>query len=93
MSFLASKGITAASTCAGEDDSEKRDAVLKGRYQLIFFTPESLILNRTWRKMLSTELYQQNRRGIVVDEAHCIQKWLVIKCIHNCNFLKLGGKV
>ena len=75
VSSLASKGIAAASICGDEYDSEKRDAVLKGHYQLVFFTPECLVLNRNWRKMLSTEVYQNCMRALVVDEAHCIQKW------------------
>ena len=64
------------SACVSDDtNKEDRMKVLKGDYQLIYFTPEQLILNKTWRKMLLSDVYQTRLRAFVVDEAHCIKKW------------------
>ena len=49
--------------------------ILNGQYQLVFFTPECLILNRQWRKMLSSQPYEDKLKTIVFDEAHTIAKW------------------
>ena len=28
-----------------------------------------------WREMFHSEVYQKNVIGLVIDEAHCIEKW------------------
>ena len=45
MSTLASKGLKVMSV-TGDNDSHNSDELWKGAYQLIFFTPESFLLNR-----------------------------------------------
>ena len=89
MSNLITKGITAASICGGDEDQFKQDGVHKGHYQIVYFTPEILILNRIWRRMLTTDVYQENLKALVVDEAHCVQKWWVLQnllksCYNSC---------
>ena len=49
--------------------------VIDGKCQLIYMTPESLFGNPTWWKMLQSSVYQANLVAVVVDEAHCVQKW------------------
>jgi ATP-dependent DNA helicase RecQ len=46
-----------------------------GKYSIIFTNPESLILNKNWRTMLQSSIYQENLFGIVADEAHVVPKW------------------
>ena len=46
-----------------------------GRYQLVLFTPEMLLSQRRWRKMLLGEVYSNQLRVFVVDEAHTVKKW------------------
>lgn len=41
----------------------------------MFFSPESLLTNESWREMLHTEVFQQKTVGFIVDEAHCVKKW------------------
>ena len=43
-----------------------------GRYQLVLFTPEMLLSQRRWRKM---QVYSNQLRVFVVDEAHTVKKW------------------
>lgn len=59
---------------------EQADAVVKagvttGQYQLVYMSPESLLCVLQWREMLRSEIYQRNLVGVVVDEAHCVEKW------------------
>ncbi len=51
------------------------DDVHEGLYQVLFFSPESLLTNETWRDMIQCQTYKQNLVGFIVDEAHCVKKW------------------
>ena len=53
------------------------EEVREGKAQLLFISPESLLSNPSWLDMLRTAVYQDNLSGFVVDEAHCVKKWLV----------------
>ena len=44
-------------------------------FKLVFFTPEMLLVNQKWQALLNTLLYCSRMQGLVVDEAHTIQKW------------------
>ncbi len=39
-------------------------------YQVLFFSPEALLCNASWRDMLQTQVYQENVIALVIDEAH-----------------------
>ena len=52
-----------------------KNGVLAGKYQLVFFTPELLILKSQWRELLLTKLYREKVKAFIVDEAHCVRKW------------------
>ena len=49
--------------------------VLNGNVQLVYISPESLLLNRRYLSMLITPTYQQKLKALVVDEAHCVKLW------------------
>ena len=53
----------------------KREGILAGNFQLIYFSPEELILKEKWRTMLLSPAFQLNLVAFVVDEAHCVTKW------------------
>ena len=55
--------------------SEIKQDVLRGDYQLIYISPESLLRVLQWRKMFRSEVYQPNLIGIIVDKAHLVDKW------------------
>ena len=42
---------------------------------MIFFSPELILRNETWRDMITSSVYRDNLVGLVVDEAHCVKKW------------------
>jgi len=61
----------------GQDDldDELIYEINSGKFEIVYFTPESLVLNSRWRRMLSTEVYQKHLKAIAVDEAHTVPKW------------------
>ena len=61
------------------DDSIKT-RVLQEEYQLVLFTPEMLLNNRVWQKMLTTDVYSKRMRAFVIDEAHTVKNWYVYHC-------------
>ena len=72
-----SRGLTAGFVSSVPDDQDMRKAVYDGKYQIVFISPESLFTGRRWREMLKDEPYRSNLIAFVVDEAHCVKKWLV----------------
>ena len=52
------------------------DAVLRGEVQLVYASPETLILEPKWRELLRQTVYQNNV-CLAVDEAHLVEKWYV----------------
>ncbi|KAK0143251.1 Werner syndrome ATP-dependent helicase [Merluccius polli] len=56
----------------GKGDQED---IRSGRCQLVYGSPESWLLNKEWRVMLATKVFQENVLGIVVDEVHLTYKW------------------
>ena len=51
------------------------DLVVGGFYSVVYATPESLLKNERWRRMLSLDMYQQKVCAIPVDEAHVMKQW------------------
>ena len=58
-------------------DEESKHAVLTGGFQLVYLSPESLLMDRQWRVILESPLFQDNLVALVIDEAHCVKKWYV----------------
>ncbi|KAK3735066.1 hypothetical protein QZH41_010785 [Actinostola sp. cb2023] len=67
-------GISAVSLSHLEDEREM-EMVERGIYSLIYATPESILKNERWRKMLSSSVYTKKLCAIAVDEAHVIKQW------------------
>ena len=74
VNSLTKKGLSAiyvGDVC--DDNTISR--VHEGHYQVIFFSPELILRNETWRDMITSSVYRDNLVGLVVDEAHCVKKW------------------
>ena len=54
-----------------------KQKVRTGAFQLVFFTPELLIENKRWRKVLMSDVYTTRLKAFVADEAHTDSKWYV----------------
>ena len=75
VASLTAKKMTAA--YASSEESTVLENITEGRYQIVFFTPESLLRNQRWREMLCSDTYINNLVGLAVDEVHCVTKWCV----------------
>lgn len=51
--------------------------MLRGEVQLVYASPETLILEPKWRELLRQTVYQNNVVCLAVDEAHLVEKWYV----------------
>lgn len=60
-----------------QDDEQVKEGVTKGLYQIVYFTPEMLLGNQKWRKMLLDDVYISRLRAFVIDEAHTVIKWYI----------------
>ena len=69
-----SKGIKCSFIRESMNESEKK-AVLNGKYQVLYASPESLLTVDMWRDMLSGKQYLNNLIAVAVDEAHCVDTW------------------
>lgn len=50
--------------------SDKLEEIRTGRCQLVFGSPEAWLMQRKWRDVLATKVFQDNLLEVVVDEAH-----------------------
>ena len=57
-----------------QDDKNVKKGVVDGAYQISFFIPEVLLLNKQWQvKPLASSTYLQHLVGLVLDEDHTIK--------------------
>ena len=68
------KGVVANFVGEAMTDKNVIKEVLEGRVQLLFITPESIILNRLYRNMLLSPVYKK-LAVLVIDEEHCVKFW------------------
>ena len=76
VAHCSSRGLAAGYISSDSSDSMKEE-ILGGKCQVVFISPESLFSGKRWRDMLREKPYINNLVGFVVDEAHCVKKWLV----------------
>ena len=69
------RGLKTAHVGKIQKDLKVRVDVEEGKYQLVFMSPEALLLNLTWREMFRSSIYRQNLAGLIVDEAHLVENW------------------
>ena len=68
-SLSAISGLSVGYICGDEDDSmSMKSGVEQGKYQLIFFTPESLLKRRKYRNIICSNEYQARIIGLAIDE-------------------------
>ena len=76
---LESRGISAVAVCSKTgalDDHTTQAAVCSGEYKVVYTSPEILVTNKEWKDVFSSSSIQTSLFGFIVDEAHCIKKWL-----------------
>ena len=75
VTSLMSKGVKGVYVTTCSEIIENVDKIHEGYYQVVFFSPEALLCDDSWRDMLQTPVYQENVIALVVDEAHLVKKW------------------
>ena len=65
------RGIVAEYVGEAQEDPSGIADVLGGQVQLVFISPESIIMNQKYRNMLLSKPYKENLVALVIDEAHC----------------------
>ena len=71
---FSARGLAVAYVTGESGNEEMKQSVCIGAYQLVFFTPELLIENKRWRKVLMNDVYATCLKALVVDEAHTVRK-------------------
>ena len=63
------------------------DAEMKWKCQLVYFTPEALLENWKWRRLLQSLEYSTQVKVLVIDEAHTIKKvYVYISIVDSIRF-------
>ena len=60
----------------GPSEQEKMESIKECCYEIVFVSPERLLTDSEMRDMLHSPLYKEHLVGVVIDEAHCVKKWL-----------------
>lgn len=82
MQSFSSKGL-ATGCVTGKASAAMLAGVARGKYQLVFLTPEMLLNDMKWRLLLRGDEYKRRVQGLVIDEAHTVKKWYVSMIIIN----------
>ena len=48
--------------------------LVEGKVQLLYISPESLLINSEWREMLQSDIYREKLVAFVVDKVHCVKQ-------------------
>ena len=70
-------GLSAEFLGEAQTDRAAWQNVIDGKVQLVYVSPETIILNSGYRHVLQSAVYKENLIGIAVDEAHCVKSWWV----------------
>ena len=75
-------GLKAEYIGSTQSSFEIKRKVFNGEFQLVSVTPETIIMNCTYRNMLLTSEYKQKLVCVVaVDETHCVKLCAVLKFV------------
>ena len=72
---FSSRGIKSALVSRGGMQSGVAEGVVRGEFQIVMLSPEAMLTDLKWREMFRSKVYHDNLVGLVIDEAHCVEKW------------------
>ena len=58
--------------CVLENDEIVNEGVSNGDYQFVSSTPETLLLSKRWRTVLTGDVFSSRLQCFIVDEAHTV---------------------
>ena len=75
--ILRAKGLSVTQVSGDSEDMEQdlKANTSKGRFQVIYTSPEILLANKEWADVFQSLPLRQRLVRVVIDEAHCIKKW------------------
>ena len=73
VKFLTSVGIKVLNLNSASE--EQKTNAEKGKYSLVYASPEAWLRNERWRSMLHNDVYSRKRCAIAVDEGHVLRQW------------------
>lgn len=80
---LRDKGVSAVIACNFSENVETlKSDIVCGKYQFVFVTPELLLTDRKWTDVFRSSSLSERLVALVIDEAHCVKKWLVISMLY-----------
>ena len=71
----AAKGLRTEFVGEAPEDEAATRSILAGQVQLVYISPEALLRNQMYRRMLLSDTYKKKLVALAVDEAHCITTW------------------
>ena len=75
---LSRKGVKSCYMSSDQDNEDEKAGIIKGEYQVVYFTPEKIITGKRWREMLVGEVYSRHLKTFFINKAHTVKKWLVV---------------
>ena len=73
-----SRGICGISVTKENDNRANYEQILSGQYQVVYMSPEMAIGTQKWRSAMQNDKFSSRLCGLIIDEAHCVRKWLVL---------------
>ena len=73
VKFLTSVEIKALNLTSASE--QQKTSAEKGKYSLVYGSPEAWLKNERWRSMLHNDVYFRKLCAIAVDEAHVPRQW------------------
>ena len=67
------KGLSTEFVGESQANSDVIRRVLKGQVQLLYISPEIILVNNHYRNMLLSPSYKDKLVALVVDEVHCVK--------------------
>jgi len=69
------RGLKTGFVGEAQTNPEVEALVVKGNIQLVYISPENMINDTRYRRMILSPVYQSNLVALIVDEAHCVKTW------------------
>lgn len=51
------------------------DNISAGDYSVVLSSPEAALLPGIWRRNVTSGLFNDHMKALIIDEAHCITLW------------------
>ena len=75
VKFLTSDCVRIKALSLTSASEEEKSNAEKGKYALVYGSPEAWLKNERWRSMLRNDVYSRKLCAIAVDEAHVLRQW------------------